>query len=620
MSGIGKIRRSQVITTYGPGAIIDFRSPSGAPVSAVSGGLDHWDKWSVRPGLLNEQKISEPRLEKKLGVRGFRAPPVGKERTGKRDAKGYPEERECLVPSFRFPNWHFCPTCDLLQQTSRWAVEPTKSELYCSSCSGKPGGPRRQFVIPVRFVVACDSGHLEDFPWSRWCEHEEGCTRKGLLELKSEGAGLSGLKVACRECGGSRSMAGVFGASAIRNLGHACGGKRPWLTSDSEVCDRVPQVIQRGASNAYFPIIESALSIPRWGDLFEDLLGDHWHSIQNLADPAQMPRYVSERIFEEGWGGNEASADELLRKIKLRLALKRQGDDKELLFEEYAHLMAGLEFDVPSGEREDFSVVHEPVPPDLSGLVDVIARVERLREVRALTGFTRLTPLEGGGEGRKVAQLGTGLPKWLPASEVFGEGIFMALNEEALAAWEQTYASTDRAKEFVERLEAAWRQRNGNEDRPLPRPPSPRLLLIHTLAHAYIKRLSLNCGYAAASLRERLYVADGQDSMAGFLIYTSAPDSDGTMGGLAREGRSGRVLETLVQAVRDTEWCSADPLCSEGFNALSDENSLAACHSCSFMPETSCELFNRYLDRAAVSGLPGRPDLGYFNMLLRQES
>jgi len=618
MSGIGKIRRSQVITTYGPGAIIDFRSPAGAPISAVSGGLDHWDKWSIRKGLQNEQKISEPRLEKKLGVKGFRAPPVGTELTGRRDQKGYPEARECQLPSFRFPNWHFCPTCDLLQETSRWANEPSKPELYCSACSGKPGGPRRQFVVPVRFVVACDNGHLEDFPWSRWCEHKEECTRKGSLKLKSKGAGLSGLRVECSECGGGRSMTGAFGANAIRSLGHSCGGKRPWLTTDSEVCDRVPQVIQRGASNAYFPIIESALSIPGWGELFEDLLGDHWDRIQNLADPAQLPRYVSEQIFEDDWYGDETSAEELLRKINLRLALKDKGDEDDLLFEEYAHLMAGLEFE-PSGEREDFSVVHEQVPDDLSDLIDVIARVERLREVRVLTGFTRLTPLEGGEEGRNVAPLGTGLNKWLPASEVFGEGIFIALREDALKAWEQEYASSDRAKDFAVRLHAAWKQRNNGEDRPLPHPVSPRLLLIHTLAHAYIKRLSLNCGYSAASLRERLYVSDGQHPMAGFLIYTSAPDSDGTMGGLAREGKSDKVHQTLIQAVQDTEWCSADPLCSEGFNALSDENSLAACHACSFMPETSCELFNRYLDRAAVSGLPDSPELGYFNMLLSQE-
>ncbi len=51
----GQIRRSQVITTYGPGALIDLPRHS-----AIVGGLDTWP----RTGELEE--IVEPRLTRKL--------------------------------------------------------------------------------------------------------------------------------------------------------------------------------------------------------------------------------------------------------------------------------------------------------------------------------------------------------------------------------------------------------------------------------------------------------------------------------------------------------------------------------------------------------------------------
>ncbi|WP_198672157.1 Zn-binding domain-containing protein [Pseudogemmobacter bohemicus] len=129
-------------------------------------------------------------------------------------------------------------------------------------------------------------------------------------------------------------------------------------------------------------------------------------------------------------------------------------------------------------------------------------------------------------------------------------------------------------------------------------------MLIHTLCHAVIDRLALDCGYSGSSVRERLYAgAEGSD-MAGFLIYTSAPGADGTLGGLSREGRSDRFGATLRKAVADTRWCSSDPLCSDGLAALFDSGNHAACHACAFLPETACEHFNQYLDRAFVTGRP----------------
>jgi hypothetical protein len=135
-----------------------------------------------------------------------------------------------------------------------------------------------------------------------------------------------------------------------------------------------------------------------------------------------------------------------------------------------------------------------------------------------------------------------------------------------------------------------------------------------------IRELTLECGYSTASLRERLYVSEGQDGMCGVLIYTSTPDSDGTLGGLERQGLPRRSELVLVNAVRSLEWCSSDPLCIEAAIGGLDTFSLAACHACCLAPETSCEHYNRYLDRGLIVGLPGAPEIGLLHALLSEES
>jgi hypothetical protein len=613
VTNIGKIRRSQVISTYGPGAIIDFRSPAGAPISAVSGGLEDWDERSIKKGLLNDQVIHEPRLEKKLDVEGFRTPPVGTENTGRRDAKGFPIQQERQIPSVRFPNWHFCPSCDLLQHTRFWREDVGKPELYCAGCSGQPSKPKKQFVVPVRFVVACENGHLSEFPWKSWCDHHEGCDHKKPLKLVSDGAGLSGLFVLCTGCGGRKSMGTAFSSGALGRIGHKCSGRSPWLPKAAEVCDKPPTVIQRGASNAYFPIVESSIDIPPWGDTFQESLGSYWRRLTKMVDRSNIRKLVEDEIMED-WFGPPLSVDEMVSRIGLRLSLLDGANTENLRIEEYAHLSSG-DIGQEHGESPSFQIQPEIVPYRWQQRVRHLVRVERLREVRALKGFTRLTPMDGDQADRKMARLSLQPKKWLPAVEVFGEGIFIGLDEQALATWEMLESVQTRVLPLCNAAEREWKERNGDTSL-MQFDLSPRFMMIHTLAHAFIRRLSLNCGYSSSSIRERLYVGGGTQPMCGFLVYTSAPDADGTLGGLSREGQNTRADITLLQAVQDLEWCSSDPLCSGEINSFSDSANLAACHSCSFLPETACEHFNRYLDRALITGLPGKPELGFFTDML----
>lgn len=606
MKPIGKIRRSQVLTGNGPGAIIDFRGENGAPVSVVAAGLEAWDQLSGRPGLLNEQRIRHEPLQARLQVNGFRLPPVGYETVGG-------NKRPRLVPAYRFPDWHVCPKCNLLQRTRQWSSEDGKPELWCPSCSTGPRQrTRKVYVVPVRFIVTCAAGHLQDFPWLSWPRHSDCCSRKNPLKLIGDGAGLKGLKVHCTECKAERDLGGALSPGALGNI--PCNGKSPWLNTPAEECNHKPVAIQRGASNAYFPVIASALDVPPFGGSFKESLEEFWPDIIALDDRGQLPDYVRKRIHPF-WPDPDTTMEDLTARILTLLTIL---DDTAGDLRPNEHLM--LCSGGPDGEEfSEFQISPQLIPHDLKGILDRVASVERLREVRALRGFTRLTPAETADNSAVIAPLSARPLNWLPAIEVRGEGIFINFDEAVISAWESRPDVVERAAAAHEAADRAWQDHNGAE-REFPMTVSARFLLIHTTAHALCGRLSLDSGYSTASIRERLYVSPGPGGMCGFLLYTSAPDSDGTLGGLSRKGRTDEIGPTLLAALRDMEWCSSDPLCSSGILSLSEGAGSAACHSCTFLPETSCEHFNRHLDRGMLVGTPENPELGFFRSLLDQRS
>jgi len=88
----------------------------------------------------------------------------------------------------------------------------------------------------------------------------------------------------------------------------------------------------------------------------------------------------------------------------------------------------------------------------------------------------------------------------------------------------------------------------------------------------------------------------------GLLIYTADGDSEGTMGGLVRQGRPGQLPVVFARALKTAFWCSADPLCSEGENQGMAGLNRAACHACLLVSETSCESANALLDRRFLVG------------------
>ena len=601
---LGELRRSAAVMTFGPGSVVDFRA-DGAPVSAVAAGLEEWDNSFPPPGLSNPQQIREPRLQKKLSVGGFRLPPVVDENW--RDQQGNPDNRSLVAA--RFPEWLQCPQCDRLALAQRWSEDPGRAYRYCSRCTHATPGQRKIFVVPVRFIMACRNGHLDDFPWHMWVGHKADCSKKERadLYLRSEGPGIAGLVLRCNECKARRSMDGLFAAQTWR--GYRCRGRRPWLAATNETCDCEPRALQRGASNLYFPVIESALSIPPWSDAIQDALGIYWNTIVNVepSERAVFINILAQNDLATVLHDLGLNADELSQHVNERLTKLDDDAILNIRQEEYRQFVSGI--DTADSDSGEFEVRHVPVPESLNLYISKVVRVVRLREVRALKGFTRINP-PGDEDTPDLSAISVGSLDWLPAIEVRGEGVFIAFNPESLQIWETRKDIAERARGIDQAWLIEWKNRYGDSD-PVWR-ITPRFLLAHSFAHALMRQLTLECGYSTAALRERLYVNDDVEGMAGLLIYTATSDSDGTLGGLQRQGEAPRIERTVEAAIRAMVWCSSDPLCIEGMIAGSDGLSHAACHACMLAPETACEQYNRFLDRATLVGLPSDPSVGFF--------
>ncbi|WP_238881053.1 DrmB family protein [Achromobacter xylosoxidans] len=604
---LGELRRSAAAATFGPGSIVDFRA-GGASISAVAAGLEEWDSNFPPGGMRHPQAIREERLQKKLGVKGFRLPPV-------RDPSSDRDAERSLV-AVRFPSWLQCPHCDRIAPEGNWADAPGQAGRWCPPCTAKAPGQNRVFVVPVRFVMACESGHLDEFPWHVWVGHTESCrNQRGFLKLTSERPGLAGLILSCPDvaCGSRRSMDGIFSAATWKRFPD-CRGKRPWLAGPDERCTHKGRAVQRGASNLYFPVIESALSIPPWSDRLQEALGVHWDPIADTLPEdrsmfiGMLARGALAPVLAELGLTPETLAGEIARRFDAEQAI----ETVDLRQEEYRQFTGGV---AAEGLDREFEIRPQAVPPSIASVFSRLVKAVRLREVRAVKGFTRIQP-PGDPESPAVARLSVRTDlDWLPAIEVRGEGIFLEFDLRAISAWESQDAIRDRAARIDARWQTEWRERHG-ADGSTARPITPRFLLLHTFAHALMRQLTLECGYSSTALRERLYVNQLDSSMAGVLVYTATTDDDGTLGGLQRQGDPERIQRTIIAALRAQAWCSSDPLCIEEMMAPDDGLSLAACHSCVLAPETSCEEFNRFLDRATLVGTPSDPGLGFFRRFL----
>ncbi|MBE1877566.1 DUF1998 domain-containing protein [Myceligenerans pegani] len=568
VSGKPKARQSQLVTTYGVGSLFPD-----ADASYMICGIDDWDTRFA-------QSIEEPRLARTLGVNTFYAPPTGRKKGD--------------VPAIRFPEWHYCSGCRRLAPF--WKFGGKKGEVRCADCA--------RDLTPSRFVACCENGHIEDFPYFQWVHRgqdaEEGAEHRLTLRSRGSSSSLASIVVSC-SCGvRPYNLEGAFSAGALQGI-RRCSGSRPWHNGMPNVpdCDRPLRVFQRGASNVWFPVQRSSISIPPWSSVAAQYVTKNWETLKPLYENAGEPvarQAIGSMIQRQA----ELSVDAVIDVVRQRLGLDAEDapNDDALRTQEYEALKAGHE----GPRRDSFQCLPVRLHPSLDGLVRQVSQVNRLREVRVLSGFSRVTPIEAEAGSARTAALSAEKVDWLPAVEVMGEGIFVRLDEAVVAAWEGgAFAQTREAGVRVAQIARDAALKIASE------PVSARFIALHTLAHMLLKELSLDAGYPQGSIRERVYALPGQ---AGILLYTASSDSAGSLGGLAALAASDDFAPIFRNALERATWCSSDPVCAETGATGTDALNLAACHACVLAPETSCEHRNQYLDRLTVVGSPAAPEVG----------
>jgi hypothetical protein len=642
------LRRNQLIAPFGVGAIHVLKGSR----AVVTAGLDFWFR-DASAQQLQLVKVSEPRLEERLGVSHFRLPP-GPET----DLK---DQTKLEIPLFRFPTWYVCPRCHRMEQRPLGMDGDAKcTQPTC----------HQEVLRQVRFAAVCDHGHLQDFPWKEWVRREESppCSGQNCdLYYKAGGSGsLADISVECKSCSMRRNLAGIMsgdmpdrenpdpkkqrGSSTLSRVLLAqdfasessgscseflCQAGRVWHGELGEKpgasCTRPLRAVLINATNVHYAQVESALWIPTDGageapDSLKDLLKRPLiRQTRDALRTFNLPtKQIAQSVIQNYPDLLAGKTVEEIVEIWDRGSVPQDNswqegfsEDEIIRFPEYEKLQqARRPLTAEDDPLEIRTVKTEELPDALQEIISGISLIDKLRETRAYRGFNRLVPQPVEGAPQPHSHLWRNPPivdeqKWLPCSVVYGEGIFIRFDEDRLASWEAGSGLAAHIKPLQAREDAAARRMG----RP-PRMGRPRLLLLHTLSHLLIRRLVFECGYGSASLRERLYVSENPKArMAGILIYTASGDCEGSMGGLVRMGEPENFARVFEAAVSDAAWCSADPVCTEsGINGGQgiDGLNIAACHCCALLPETSCECFNSLLDRALVSSRTPCAGLGFF--------
>ena len=520
------------------------------------------------------------------------------------------------VPVVPFPRWLRCPRCQQLApidsglfELKRHVYRPDLTRYVHQNCKGRGKPPT---VVPARFIVACPRGHLDEFPWSEFCHADGACTGHPTLIAYETGTGArsTDLQVECEVCGRKRHLSHAFGESALRTMPR-CRGRHPHLGRFDESCPERARAMLLGASNSWFPITLSVLSLPVSADPIEQVVAEHWAIFSEVSSRENLD--FAFKFFAPIKALKDMDRDALWAAIQARkagtVAVEAEIDLKG---PEWALLRA------PRGHQSrDFRVAPADVPRMFRDRIASVGLAERLREVVALTGFTRVDAPDSGVVSDEpmsgAVQLAREAPTWVPGAEVRGEGVFIELPEDRVADWTGRVGGSP----MLEGLRARHQRWRGRRGLDLAGGwPGERYVLLHTLAHALILALSLEAGYASASIRERIYAREPGPggAMAGILLYTAATDSEGTLGGLVRLGRPEHLGRMLEFALARSRMCSSDPICAERLPDPDDESlHNAACHACLFVPETCCEIGNRYLDRAVLVDTLARAGIGYFD-------
>lgn len=584
----GEVREYQLLTSFGIGSIVDFVKDT-----VIISGVDHWKQDE-------NLRIYHRNLAGLTGVEFFLKPYTS-------NTTGF-TGRSADIPSYIFPEKLYCPQCKTFVDWSERQYADKKERRLCFLTRNDK--ICRAPLVSARFVVICNNGHMEDFPYSWWVHRNEPCSsgkenpRISMFNMGNR-SDIESLYLKCNECEKTAGMSTAFSEFAFSGEnGYCCTNHHPHLEhgkiEGEEPCDQPLKTRLRTSSGVYFPVNMSALSIPPWSKQAVQFIENEKETLSFMS-PEQIPNYLTQKVLPKV--PKQITLTDLLEAYQL---VQREGvltpTESSVYFDEYSVLVRG---DVD--EDGEYSAKSVETPVEFHSFMKQIVAVDKLTVVQAMIGFTRGTPWRSGNLfDPRIVSLTEKKKNWLPAVKLNGEGIFIEFDGDKLDAW---------AKKNEQRF--VQMGRSLDESYSTSEKFSPQYVFLHSFSHLFIRALSEVCGYNTAAIQEKIYSTFHQDDssgqpMNGVLIYLASTDSEGSLGGLISVAENtSKFLAVMKKMLQSALWCSGDPLCStamqQGWNGLN----YAACHDCTLLPETSCEIQNTLLDRVSVVGLAENRSLGF---------
>jgi hypothetical protein len=595
-----KVRKAQLITGFGPGAIISDVNGQNMLILARR----HW-----RPDPRLNREVIDAFLRSKLRVRKLvtidRPPPFS---------------WSSNLTAIRVPQWHYCSYChQMIKLDHLQEVLPSCSNRNCRASSY-----RKSSLVPVRLLAVCKNGHLSDFPFSEHVHGSQG--QEGhILEYRTDPrrSGLSGVIITCLTCTKKKTLDGVLSSDGLSKHGISCRGESPWmLTNNHEIkhehCEESIQAVQKSSSNVYFPIQVSSIYVPPQSEGYDSSIISFFEGGGGEQLKKLIPMMSSSQDFNLNddviWNMAVQLSPETLRSADL--AVKEQllrylesppaPSDKGFKENEY-HAFLNLPGATNQKDYRTRKMDINTYSPEIQESVANIILLEKLKDTRAFCGFTRLIPWDEHDPpmslDEHIAQA-YGSNDEVLVNEVRGEGIFLEFKQERMSKWTE---NKEVQREYNRLPEDIREELNEIYDNPI------RFILMHSFAHALINELAKLAGYSAMSLCERVYVNKKNDSgMCGVLIYTADSDSEGSLGGLVRQGLPDNLNHIFLNAISSSGWCSSDPVCSDYGTQGPTATNISACHNCLILPETTCEFFNMYLNRRFINTSNYSSTFGFF--------
>ena len=501
------------------------------------------------------------------------------------------------IPALRFPFWTQCPSCHLLYYKP-WKPDEADEMPECSQCK------KRSKLEQVPWVLIHKDGHMADLPWrslahrNRSSHDQNQCRDHSRIYLKS-GTGKK-RELYCKSCGAT----GGFNMHEELEFGKM--RRQPWLKEPPEKeSEGKGEVVEINDVRVHSPMTRSALVIPPESRIDKGACAyrlnsgsDLLENIENARPGPKRDRAIAHAAWKLGCSKEdiESALIDISKGYPLYGETITHGElfpmEYKALIEPIADLQESEDF-VTSHRTDEWQnladgLSHDSKAKRFLDFIDNVVEVRRLKEIMVMRGFYRM----GENDGPPVPPDIVGESDWLPALELYGEGVFFTIRESLIQQWETQTDITEKAKIFANRYETS------GQDFDPGITVDPRFLLLHTISHLLIREMETEAGYPAASLKERIYSSRfGECPMAGVLVYVAVPDVAGSLGGLEELAEPSRLLKLITRVFERAQWCSLDPVCSthegQGPNLLNH----AACHACALIPETSCSYGNMLLDR-----------------------